>query len=254
MADVRPFLACEVQLMGWGEKAETGAWIQLRLDDVEHLRLLRGLDRYTKTKPGTRWDMLLAVPADESDAGAAPAAHPPATPSRHPVPSSGAPSRQTYGEQARALKLSGFCRSPDVWRALGTDDEFLAWLRTQPCATPGPAPFIDPPVYCGGDVVAAHVRRIANGAGMGAKPKDFSAIPLCDNHHRLQHQHGESALGGKEWFDRQRIQHVETWAWHRLRHILGVESLRDASPARVRAWAESKGVGHLLPREYRGAA
>lgn len=43
---------------------------------------------------------------------------------------------------------------------------------------------------------AAHVRR-ANNSGIGCKPSDKHLVPLCSDCHKIQHQHGESAL----WFD-----------------------------------------------------
>lgn len=36
-------------------------------------------------------------------------------------------------------------------------------------------------------IEAAHV-RIGSGAGMGQKPDDWRAVPLCSWHHRAQHQ------------------------------------------------------------------
>lgn len=249
MTTVRPVLACEVQLITWGESPDMGPWLKLRLDDPAHLELFRGLDRYTKARPGERFDLLLARPAEESGAGAVPEVGP--LPADAEQPAASPPSRQAhpYGQYARKLRLSGFQFAPAVWAAVGTDAEYLAWLRGQPCAVRDP--YYGP---CEGDVVAAHVRRIANGAGMGTKPKDFSAIPLCFGHHHQQHQQGESGIGGKDWCDAQRMDHVSRWAWERLRAALGVESIGDASPAAVRAWAERSGVAHLLPREYREAA
>jgi len=147
--------------------------------------------------------------------------------------------KSLYGEAARALMLSGFFRSPDVWRAVGTDAEFLAWLRRMPCAV------------CNGEPAeAAHVRRVADGAGTGIKPQ-YSAIPLCHEHHALQHQKGESAIGGKEWCDRQRIEHVQNWAWAKIKSDLGYESMADVPPAELRQWAVETGVDRFLPEDYR---
>ena len=74
-----------------------------------------------------------------------------------------------YGQQAKELRLSSFFRRPEVWRAVGSDQEFLDWLRTQDC-------IVRSSIHCG-PVVAAHVRRVANGSGTGIKP-EYSAIPL----------------------------------------------------------------------------
>ena len=160
--------------------------------------------------------------------------HPPASQPRHP-----------YGASARELKLSGFCRSPDVWRAVGTDEGFRRWIHQQPCVLGSSK--VDP---CQGDIVAAHVRRIANGAGVGIKPP-FSAVPLCHHHHHLQHQHGEERLAPKAQWDEWRIQYVEQWAWESLRALLGYESMGDVPPAVLHAWAEKHGLDRYLPLAYR---
>lgn len=158
---------------------------------------------------------------------------------------SGSPPRHPYGESARLLKLSGFCRSPDVWRAVGTDEEFLRWVRTQPCVLVGSQ--VCP---CAGDIIAAHVRRIANGAGMGRKPP-FSAVALCTLHHDHQHQHGEESLALKAQWDEWRIEHVEQWCWETLRERLGYDSMGDVPPAVLHAWAEQHTVDRYLPLAYR---
>ena len=36
-------------------------------------------------------------------------------------------------------------------------------------------------------IEVAHV-RIGSGAGLGEKPSDFRAVPLCSGHHRRQHE------------------------------------------------------------------
>ena len=178
---------------------------------------------------------------------------PPAIPGRHGGPSSPAasPDPNPYGSQARALRLSGFARAPKVWEALGTDESFLSWLRMQPCAAPDMmVKGGSVPTPCVGDVVAAHVRRIANGAGTGIKPP-YSAVPLCARHHHDQHNGGESEIAPKEVWDAARMRYVETWAWQQLRERMRVQSMAECPPERLRAWAENVGVSHLLPREYR---
>jgi len=57
---------------------------------------------------------------------------------------------------------------------------YLNWLKTQPCANPRCEGF-------GGDVVPAHQRILGNG-GVGLKPPDEDALPLCTNCHHKEHQ------------------------------------------------------------------
>lgn len=63
-----------------------------------------------------------------------------------------------------------------------SDKNYLLWLREQPCVACGAHPPSDP----------AHVRLNGRG-GMGMKPK-FSAVPLCHQHHLMQHQHGQTTI------------------------------------------------------------
>jgi hypothetical protein len=100
---------------------------------------------------------------------------------------------------------------------------------------------------------AAHVRRVANGAGTAIKPP-YSAIPLCNEDHSAQHQHGESAIGGKEKVDKLRLDSVKQWAWETMRAIFDVESMREANPADVLAWAKAHRIDRHLPVCYREAA
>ena len=60
----------------------------------------------------------------------------------------------------------------------------LKWVRGFHCAVEG---CLNLPVE------AAHVRRGTDG-GMGMKPSDFWAIPLCQTHHRQQHFLGEESF------------------------------------------------------------
>jgi hypothetical protein len=148
-----------------------------------------------------------------------------------------------YGAQARELKLSGFFRSPDVWGVVGSDADYQIWCRNQACArcqTMGNES--NPIIY-------AHVRRIADGAGTAIKPK-YSGIPLHDSEHKEQHQRGEAAFGGKEWFDKERIDHVQAWAWETVKRQLGAESFRDVAPRRLLEWAIARGVERYLPACY----
>lgn len=151
-----------------------------------------------------------------------------------------APEKGPFGKEAAKLYRSGFARCPDVWEAVGSDEDYLAWVRRQPCCVYGEH---------SGDVVAAHVRRVAHGSGMGVKPA-YAAIPLCDGHHRIQHQEGESALGGKEWVDRQRIEHLQRWCWSRLAGGFGVDSMTKVIPADFIAWANDNNLSAYVPRNY----
>lgn len=65
------------------------------------------------------------------------------------------------------------------------DEGYLKWLRTCVCCVCGVFPPCD----------AAHIRSASldHGkppTGLGEKPSDFWAVPLCRSHHMQQHAHG----------------------------------------------------------------
>lgn len=64
------------------------------------------------------------------------------------------------------------------------DRAYTAWLRTQPCARCGRFP-----------VEVAH-QRILLGGGMGMKPSDYDALPMCHGCHALEHSSGVAAVWG----------------------------------------------------------
>jgi hypothetical protein len=234
---VKTIFADEVQLLGWGDGRNTGPWIKLRLRESDALDAFRGLDVCVGSKTGHIFDLLLAEPETPETA-------------RHPVgvasPSATRVSRP-YGTQAQSLRLSAFFRTPDVWRAIGNDAQFRAWVATQDCIATSIGE------GCSGDVIAAHVRRIADGAGTGIKPA-YACVPLCHGHHTEQHQHGESRLAPKEKWDLWRIQTVEKWAWETLRAELGYAHWYDVPPTVLLAWAEHACVDRYLPSAYLAAA
>ena len=158
------------------------------------------------------------------------------------------PPRGNYGLEAKALKLSSFFRTPDVWKQVGTDEQYLNWVRGRPCAHCGDYNYLDD----GRQVCeAAHVRRVVSGSGTAIKPP-YSAIPLCHKHHKLQHDNGEDAIGGREKVDKLRIHHVEQWAWDTLKATLGYDSWREVPPNVLRGWADDRNIMKFLPEEYRG--
>lgn len=112
---------------------------------------------------------------------------------------------QNYESESTILWRSQFFCKKSVWVKIGSDSKFLEWLRLQPCAKTRSYGYESDPV------VAAHVRRVANGSGTGIKP-DYSAIPLLNSLHLLQHAKGETAVAPQDWWDSQRMRHVHLWA------------------------------------------
>jgi hypothetical protein len=154
------------------------------------------------------------------------------------------------GKFYQTLHKVGFFIVPAVCQAVGTDDQFLDWMRKHPRSATGK--------LAGGEsgpIVPAHVRRVANGSGTGVKPP-FSAIPLTDQEHRLQHQKGESAVhtDGKEWFDKKRVQYLTEWVKSRLYEHFNIESLTELPAADFIAWAKFNNLMNYIPQAWRSAA
>lgn len=87
------------------------------------------------------------------------------------------------------LKRSGAADSPQQPRNPHEDKDYLALVRQCPCLSCGMDPAYE----------AAHVRfasaAFGKASGLGKKPADRWALPLCPDHHRLardcQHHQGE---------------------------------------------------------------
>lgn len=152
-----------------------------------------------------------------------------------------------FGQYAKELRLSSFFfqgNTSPVWPAIGSDCEYLAWLRTQPSAYSTRKGSENDPIQ------AAHVRRVSNGAGTGIKPK-YSAIPLLASEHRLQHEKGESAVGGRDFFDKALEEHRQRWGWETLKKKLGYDHWNEVPPNVLHDWAEENNLLNYLPECYR---
>jgi len=151
-----------------------------------------------------------------------------------------------HSEAATILWRSSFFGVREVWVAIGSDVEFLEWTKKQECCINakkfGPHQ---------GDIVPMHVRRVGNGSGTGIKP-EYSVIPGCWGHHTLmQHQKGESAVGGRQFYDRKRIEYLKRWCWEKITALFEKESMTFVAPSAVFSWAIKNGVDKFLPLNYR---
>ncbi len=163
-----------------------------------------------------------------------------------PVQMANSQTKGLYGEQARELRLSAFFGYIDVWRAVGSDDQFLAYVRTQKCIARSGKP-------CDGPIQAAHVWRLKDDFGKGRKGP-YAAVPLCAFHHRLHHQESEDAIGGRAYMEEKRYSTVVAWCWATIKKDINVESMADAPPAWVLAWCQERGIEKYLPAVYKEAA
>lgn len=172
--------------------------------------------------------------------------------------SSPAPEAKPYGKQAAELYRLGFFLNPKVLEAIGTDAEYLAWVRAQPCAVTGKFDYTkdeatgETRMAC----EASHVDRINLGRGMNEKPP-YAAIPLTHHWHEKRHRVGVSVFAdgdpakGKQWEEKQRARFVVQWASERLAQTLHAESMGYVAPDSMCAWAEEHELLNALPKIYR---
>lgn len=84
----------------------------------------------------------------------------------------------------------------------GTDPKYLAWLREQQCANCWMMPPCDP----------AHQRILGRG-GIGIKPPDSDALPLCRNCHAKEHMGAVTFWGqGTKELTRVYVQMLCDWS------------------------------------------
>lgn len=215
----------EIQLLGWGESKARGKYLTIRLWDVDDdpLDNFRGIDgKDSKSMPIlnatiTRGDIMQTV--EEED----------------------------YGKIASSLYAAGFFLAPPVLAAIGSDKQFREWIQRQPSAISNEfSEYINGEGRC----EAAHVRRSGE-AGTSYKPP-YACIPLTHDEHQEQHQHGETALKPREWFEKARSKYLIAWAKKTLLIILGdYEGFREVPPEELRAWCERNDITNYLPNSYR---
>ena len=136
---------------------------------------------------------------------------------------------QDVGEFWRRVHVSGVIPALVRTGALGSDSEYLAWLRTRKCHNCRSEPPCE----------AAHVRRVHLGAGTSIKPP-YAAVTLCRSCHGIQHANGESALSGnmESWLADDLLQ----FGRHAMKKAFGAESAKDIPIAAFKAICEENGV------------
>lgn len=148
---------------------------------------------------------------------------------------------------------TGFFQSPKVLNALGSDTEFLQWLRLEVCWHCGKQDSSGsddggPQVFF---VQAAHVRRINKGAGTSVKPA-FSAIPLCSTCHGIQHAVGESGLAPSEWWESNAAKAREEWGHMKLREAFATDSISaNVGADELWAWLRTNDLLNYVPAKVR---
>lgn len=91
-------------------------------------------------------------------------------------------------------------------QASGTDKQYRAFIQRQPsCISGRYSEWVDGEGRC----EAAHVRRAGKSGTAFKSP--YSCVPLTRQEHADQHQHGETSLAPKDWWDAQVIKYRKLW-------------------------------------------
>ncbi len=233
-SDVDDHREAEALIIGWGEDRKKGVFVRLRIDR-DLLPIFEGLTHKTQTTKGDSV-FISIVPVDTEQQEAQQEAA-----QKKKI-------KGEYGALAQSLRQSSFFRNPQVWQSIGSDNDYNQWVKRQKSAYSGR--FSE--YHDNGDrfCVPAHYRKVSEGSGTGIKP-DYSTIPLTNDEHQKQHQHGYGVIGDEHWWQVQRINHVQRWCWETLRAQLGYESWSQVPPRVMYRWAESKGLDKYLPYQYR---
>lgn len=142
-------------------------------------------------------------------------------------------------EAWKHLVLSGFFNRESLWRALGGENAYIAWLQQQPCCHPGGEP-------CKGQPVAAFRFE-----GTSVR---YPMVPLCEHHIDLW-ELGEAVLpegfGTELVFleNEQRVQ-VQRFAQAALREVLGIPADMDPTPSSIYRFALDNGLQAMLPQGF----
>ncbi len=143
---------------------------------------------------------------------------------------------------------TGFFQSPKVLKVMGLDSEFLQWLRRQVCWHCGKQDVGEDGSFY---VQAAHVRRVAQGAGTGVKPP-YSAIPLCSACHSIQHAVGESGIAPRDWWDANAAKARQEWGHEMLREKFGVKSISaEVGVDLLWLWLQDRDLHRYVPAKVR---
>jgi len=164
-----------------------------------------------------------------------------------------------YSGMARELYRTGFFNRPAIWAAIGTtlnegdpEKAFRQRLSEEKCWLKDSR--------CEGDVVCAHVsltetttRGERVGAHGTATKARFSAVPLCDWHHRKQHEKGYKHFDTLDSWRKARLQYVSDWAADALKAWLGFDHWYNCPPGDLAAWAAEQGpdIFGMLPTVIR---
>lgn len=173
-----------------------------------------------------------------------------------------------YGNYAQILDKNGFWMHDAVHDLAGSDADYQAWCRTQPCTMHYGhcAPECWNENKGCFDIVYAHMNFSCN-SGKGIKNKTKDGMPLCNTAHMLiQHQDGDIELAialGIPYGQRPTKAQTQEFLLTKCRKLRAIwsrkvikkdvfnkDSWADVNPDSFKDWTEDESIKHLVPRGY----
>ena len=148
---------------------------------------------------------------------------------------------QKRAEQIQQLlRQDGFFSKAPVLRALGTPDDYRAWLASQACCYPQPGM---------GGCQEGPVRFMDV---VGTRLGDYNAIPMCGDHLQAWTDGipDVGAQGQQAFLTSQAVLFVQRWAQDALRRKLNVPNGYLPSGQLIYAWAADHQLRGMLPTGF----
>ena len=236
MADDASILAAfEAKFLGHGHSDTSGFWLKFEAPDWDTYRELIG-------RKGEVLQLVVALVPESAEA----------------ISRTQAPSKGPYGAIVKDLHKAGWFINPDVVKAAEHSSlvNHAIWVRRQPCAVCGGGEWIE--ALAERRCEYAHVRR-ADHDGMAIKGV-YIGLPLCNEHHALQHAKGESAIldlmADGAWKQKpdplryKALEYLTAYTKTAFRAYFGVESLTHVAPGQWMDFADMNGLERYLPKSF----
>lgn len=134
----------------------------------------------------------------------------------------------------------GFLRNIDVLAAIGPETDFKNWLlKNESCVFPTNSS------NCPDEPLELLELNTPNSLDK------YNYVPLCEHHHQLISEDMNILPNGEKFLEMKHLLLAQKWAKDYLKKNFSLTGNEDPDPEKVIEWAASKGVAHLLPKQYK---
>jgi hypothetical protein len=154
--------------------------------------------------------------------------------------------KKEYSKKEKSFKklnehLSfGFLRNLDVLAAVGNETDFKNWLlQNKSCVFPVEG------ASCPDEPIELFELNTPNSLDK------YNYVPLCEHHHELISQDMNILPNGEKFLEMKHILLAQEWAWDYIKKNFSLTGNEEPDPEKIIEWAAQKGIGHLLPKQYK---